>query len=127
MKHENLRVGNIIYTTDKGETVATINDIINNYTGDEQTVGVVLTDEWFIKLGFYKALSHKKRKPGISNKVWRLNDNFQLTIEKHHVGIYDEGQTFYPTLRLENINSIIVFKHVHHLQNVVYELTRYKI
>jgi hypothetical protein len=83
---------------------------------------ISITDDWLIKLGFEKIKSHSKKQSGKSSKVWSYDNNFYLTLEKHHIGEYDEGQTFYPTLHIKELSIYIVFKHVHVLQNVFYFL-----
>ena len=64
-------------------------------------------DEELIKLGFYKDKNYRKRKNRISSSSWFWGVSEILTIEKHHIGRFDEGETFYPTLRCNNMVVVV--------------------
>jgi hypothetical protein len=67
----------------------------------------MLKDKVFEDLGFYKDRNYRKRKNGVSSFSWFWGSCEILTIEKHHVGCYDEGETFYPTFRHNNMCLVV--------------------
>jgi len=68
-----------------------------------------LTDEVMKSLGFYKQKNYKKKQTGVSSKSWYKDGTEFLTIEKHHFGVFDEGQTFFPTFRFSNCFRVLVY------------------
>lgn len=57
--------------------------------------------------GFIKKKHFRSKKNGVSSFSWYHGNSEILTIEKHHCGDYDEGETFYPTFRHSNIVVVI--------------------
>jgi len=58
-------------------------------------------------LGFKRKKNYRKRKIGVSAYSWFHGNSEIFTIEKHHCGDCDEGNTFYPTFNHSNIVIVI--------------------
>lgn len=67
----------------------------------------MVTDVLLKSKGFYKDKNYRKRKSGVSKFSWFWGCSEIFTIEKHHCGDYDEGETFYTTFRHNNIVVVI--------------------
>ena len=83
---------------------------------------IALTDEWLFKFGFIKMKNYRTKQLGHSKYDW-FKDNTQFfSIEKHHSGDFNEGETFYPTFTFNNCSFAL--QYVHELQNLYFSLTK---
>jgi len=122
MKANELRIGNYYICSDDNEIVS-IDDAYSLYLIQENknALPIPLTEEWLLKFGFVKQKNYSKVRNGISKFNWTKDNIHYFSIEKHHFGEYDEGQTFYPTFRFSNI--FIPLSTVHQLQNLYFTLS----
>mgnify|MGYP003670777804 CR=1 FL=1 len=137
MEAKELRIGNLVHYNANQKEVGTItgmqsavskqcyiylNNRINSVLDLEEIKPIPLTDEWLFKFGFIKMKNYRTKQLGHSKYDW-FKDNTQFfSIEKHHSGDFNEGETFYPTFTFNNCSFAL--QYVHQLQNLYFSLTK---